>query len=218
MIDFFKRIQFFAGLPDKDLEQLADMVTEVSLPARENLFVEGDLGEEAYIIHTGEIEIRKNYGQSSILIAVRHEGDIIGEMALLDASHRMADAYARVDSVVYSLNQSQFDQLLVSSPTAARVTLRTIIPRWRETESILQTVNLRLQQEIEERRQAENSLKVAHGELQARTVELTDTLNHLQATQQELIQTGKMAVLGQLVAGVAHEINTPFGCDSSIRK
>lgn len=86
----------------------------------------------------------------------------------------------------------------------------------------LRDANTQMQQEVAQRIEAEAEVRRLNAELEARVLERTAqlensnqelqaTLKQLQATQDELIHAEKMVALGQLIGGVAHEINTPLG-------
>jgi len=52
-------------------------------------------------------------------------------------------------------------------------------------------------------------------ELKKAELELSEALKNLKGTQAQLVQTEKMAALGQLTAGIAHEMNSPIGVVNS---
>lgn len=137
MYDFLRTVDLFAELSDADLESLCLYIAEVRLAAGEDLFAEGDPGDMAYIIHEGELEILTSSGGREVLIAVRHAGELIGEMALLEDAPRSATVRAHIDTLLFAIGKDHFDALVSQNPSALKSMLRSILARLREQQNAL---------------------------------------------------------------------------------
>lgn len=127
----------FQGLSDQELQQLVDMGERVSLRPGEILIRQGDVGEAAYVILSGEFAIQKLSGQSVIHLDTRGSGDVVGEMALITRAPRSATIIARTRGEVLRIPQAAFDKLLASSSSAATAILHLVMGRLIQDEALL---------------------------------------------------------------------------------
>lgn len=75
--------------------------------------------------------------------------------------------------------------------------------------------NMKSAYQLENSRKEAEIYRLKNVELKEKNDQLTETIRKLNATQAQLVQSGKMVALGNLVAGIAHEINTPIGAIKS---
>jgi signal transduction histidine kinase len=137
LFPFLRNVPLFSDLPDSDLQEMCAHVDEVHLSPGEMLFEEGSIGGHAYVIKDGQIEIFTRFAGRKVPLAVRQEGEVIGEISLLEASPRTASGQAVTDCSLISISHDLLDELLNTSPAAARTMLKTIVVRLQSTEATL---------------------------------------------------------------------------------
>ena len=134
--EFLRKIPIFADLPEKDLIQLCKIAETVYLSAGQVLFYEGNLAENIYILYKGDLEIVKYIKNREVVIDIQSQpGTIIGEMAFLTETKRLATVRSRNDSLLLSLGNYQMNEIIQSSPEITKIMLHTLMRRWRDMET-----------------------------------------------------------------------------------
>ncbi len=98
----------------------------------EIIFQQGDVGDSAYMVEAGKVEIAVGHSRGEVVINVVDAGEMFGEMALLDSSPRMATARAMAKTTCVVLPKKVFDRVLHDSHPVLNSVMRTLLTRLRD--------------------------------------------------------------------------------------
>ncbi|KQA19614.1 ATP-binding protein [Vibrio metoecus] len=150
--------------------------------AQHLLTQEGEPNRFLWFITEGEVALYKKDDLGQQREVVRHKkGNIVGGMSFVTGEPSFSTAITLTKTEVIKLDRDVFTKVMHNDTS--------LLPLF--TNLLLRHFNRRLQRSITTK------------------LELQKTLDSLESAHQQLMEREKMAMLGQLVAGVAHELNNP---------
>ncbi len=100
--------------------------------AGDKIFKEGDEGNLAYVVQSGEVEIVKEVDGVVTVLGTVGQGGIFGEMALIDSKPRMASARCSKGSTIIIVSRGTFEEKLTKSDPFIRGLLNILVNHIRE--------------------------------------------------------------------------------------
>ncbi len=208
LIAILRKVDLFSDIPEMALEQLAPLVRKMEFHPNQKVIEKGEEGNSLFIIAKGRVRVH----DKEEIIARLDAGSFFGEISFLDTAPRSMSVTADEDSVLYKVSRDDFYTIFKNHADIFGKIVSTLTGRLRaQNEKVIN--NLR-------EREAELTKLVDErtADLAARNDQLSKAMTELKNAQDQLIQQEKLASLGQLTAGIAHEIKNPLNFVTNFAK
>ncbi len=116
-------------LSDEEIEALVEIAAEKHYSRGVAIIREDAKSRDLYIIHEGRVSVRlklpSEFGREEVIYQMR-DGQIFGELALVDGSPRSATVHADEEVVVYCFNFDRLSRFLLEQPRIGYILMRNI--------------------------------------------------------------------------------------------
>jgi len=134
MIPSIGDISIFRGLNHDQLQNISSKVYFKSFPADKNIFIEKTPGETIFFIVHGAVKLTRSFDDGSeMILAIIGDGEVFGEMSMIDSFPRSASAITLKDSMLCWMGRVSFQYYLDTMPIIAKNLLVTMTERQRYT-------------------------------------------------------------------------------------
>ncbi len=165
------------------------------LRAGTRLTHQGSAVDGLFVVLSGSVALDRSSEIGELRLHHASTGPVVGLLSLTQQRQAFFTARATSDVELVHISLEQLEHTLAVEPEVGSVmaaaTARALATRLRRSEQ-LQVEKVRLNRELDRERQ-----------------QLADALEQLEGARLELVESARMATLGELSAGVAHELNNP---------
>jgi CRP-like cAMP-binding protein len=132
-VEALKQVPLFRGIDQAKLRLLAFMSERMAFRPGERLCEQGERGDSAFIILTGEADIVVSTPTGEQRVARVRQNDMVGEISILIDVPRTASVVAVGDVVALSVSKEKFLQLMSHFPEMALEVTRVLAHRLERT-------------------------------------------------------------------------------------
>ncbi|TAH41802.1 MAG: cyclic nucleotide-binding domain-containing protein [Bacteroidetes bacterium] len=199
-VQLLQQVELFRHVPENVIEALARKMILAGYPADATIIKKGDAGNSMFVILEGKVKIH----EGEHMLAEMAAKQFFGELSILDSEPRSMSVTALESTTLGLIHQADVYQVLKDHPDAVRDIIGVLSHRLRNQN---QTIISQLKERGAE---LEKLVNEKTKDLVEKNTELSSLLLELRRTQEQLITQEKLATLGHLTAGIAHEIQNPL--------